>query len=628
MGALAMMILTPSGEGNPRLQALGAMILAGLALVTLALFRVQVVQHTRYGDREQAQSLRRVRLPSARGEIVDRLGVVLANNRPSYDIALYLDQIGRVSKKQDVAQVAANTLGVLSRQLHLPITLTTDNVRNHYYRRRPLPLTVWRDLPPDVVAAFAEQLSNLPGVDLMVTPVRQYPQHSLAAHVLGFVGSRAGFPETEEEQFHYYEPDTVGKQGVERACDEWLRGEAGGYTIRVNPAGHRVGNVDRKSAQRGDRVVLTLDARFQRIVEQALANVEMPAGKTARGAAVVLDPRTGEVLALASVPTFDPNIFNPGVPAPTVNAVLTDPQSPMLNRVVGARYAPGSTFKPVTLLAALEAGKAAPADTVACAGSLKIGTWPRPFGCWNRSGHGRTDMMDAMKHSCDVWFYLKGMATGVENIARMAGAFGLGQATGFDLGGGSGLVPTPAWKQKHNGEKWWDGDTAQLAIGQSFLLATPLQMANLAATLGNGGTVWRPFVVRRVETPEGELVRETVPEVRRRLTVQPGHLALVRDAMRAAIESADGTGHAAAVQGMSVGGKTGTAEVDVTEDGVRKRINRAWFIGFAPFEQPQVALAVVFEDAASGGHTAAPVAGKILAGMFGKRTVTNQGSGD
>lgn len=621
-----MMILTPFREGNPRLQALGGMILAGFALLTLALFRVQVIQHEQYGDREQAQSLRRVRLPSARGEIVDRNGVVFADNRPSYDIALYLDQIGPVSKKQDVAQVAANTLGVLSRQLHLPTTVTADDVRNHYYRRRPLPLTVWRDVKPDTVAAFAEQLSNLPGVDLMVTPVRQYPQGALAAHVLGFVGSR-GESADDDEQFHYFEPDTEGKQGVERACDEWLRGEAGGYSIRVNPAGHKVADLDRQRAQRGDRITLTLDARIQRVVERALANVELPAGKIARGAAVVLDPRTGEVLALASVPTFDPNVFTPGAPAAAVRALLTDPESPLLNRVVGARYAPGSTFKPVTLLAALEAGATGPQDTVTCTGSLKIGNWPRPFVCWNHSGHGRVNLIGAMEHSCDVWFYVKGLATGPENIARMAGEFGLGQATGFDLGGGAGLVPTPAWKQQQLHEKWWDGDTAQMAIGQSFLLATPLQMAGLVAALGNGGTVWRPFVVRRVESPDGEVVREARPETRHRLTVQPGHLALVREAMRTAIESAAGTGHGAAVNGVSVGGKTGTAEVDVTEDGKTRRINRAWFIGFAPFEQPQTAVAVVFEDAVSGGHTAAPVAGQILAGIFGKQVVARHGGG-
>jgi len=622
-----MLLVTSSPEGNPRLQALGAMILAGLGVLAAGLFRIQVLQHEWYGNREQAQSLRRIRIPAARGEIVDRAGVVLANNRPSYDIVLYLDQIGPVSKRQNVAEVAGRTLGILSRQLRLPVTLTSDDIRTHYDRRRPLPLTAWRDLKPEVVAAFAEKLSDLPGVDLMVTPVRQYPQGKLAAHALGFVGTRTDTGD-EDELFHFYKPDAEGKQGIERACDEQLRGEAGSQIIRVNPTGHKVGELDRQPAQYGDRITLTLDARIQRIVEDALARVELPAGKTARGAAVVLDPRTGEVLALASLPDFDPNRFTPGAPAEAVRALLSDPHSPMLNRAVGARYAPGSTFKPVTLLAALEAGKAAAADTVTCTGSLKIGNWARPFRCWEHNGHGQVDLIGAMKHSCDVWFYVKGLATGVDAIARMAEQFGLGEATGLELGGATGLVPTPAWKQKHRREKWWDGDTAQLAIGQSFLLATPLQMAVATAALANGGTVWRPFLVRRIESPDGALVRETRPEARRRLAVNPGHLALVREAMRAAIEAADGTGHAAAGQGVSVGGKTGTAEVDVTEDGRTRRINRAWFIGFAPFEQPQVAVTVVFEDAASGGHTAAPVAGRILAGIFGKPYRPSRGGGD
>jgi penicillin-binding protein 2 len=375
-----------------------------------------------------------------------------------------------------------------------------------------------------------------------------------------------------------------------------------------------VGEIGEKTAERGNRIVLTIDAGIQRIAEEALANAPRPAGKELRGAVVVLDPRTGEVLALASAPSFDPNIFNPGVPAETIHAVLNDPNSPMLNRAIGAKYAPGSTFKTITLLAGLESGKISPNDTVTCAGALQIGN--RSFGCWKHEGHGRVDAFTAIRESCDVWFYQEGMKTGVEAINKTAAEFGLGQMTGLDVGSdAAGLVPSAAWKRTQRNERWWDGDTAQLSIGQSFLLVTPLQMACVAATFANGGTRWRPFIVKRVESSNGEVVSETKPEVRGRLSVRSENLDMVRRAMLGAVGEADGTAHHAAVSGLGIAGKTGTAEYDTPQG----RFKRAWFMGFAPYEQPQFAVAVLIEDADSGGHTAAPVAGEIFARVFQKK---------
>ena len=614
-----MIISAPSQNSEPRLRIVGIVIGLGLLVLLAALWYVQILQGAHYGNRDQAQSLRRIRIPSARGDIVDRNGVVLANNRQSFDIVMYLEQLDHPSKRQNVVRIASETLAAINETLGTAVTLSDHDVRIHYEQRRPLPLTVMRDVSTNVVATFVERVNELPGADLIVTPIRQYPFGSLAAHLLGYVGKPQGVSddtEQEPERFYYYQPDMVGVQGVEHACDKFLHGAPGGKTIRVGPRGGSVGTVSEKLALRGNRVVLTLDARIQRIVEEALDNVALPAGRELRGAAVVLDPRTGEVLAMSSRPTFDPNIFNPGVPAETVNAVLYDKaRSPTLNRAIGARYAPGSTFKTVTLLAGLDAGVITPHDTVVCQGELRIGTWPRPFGCWNKHGHGALDMMGAMRQSCEIWFYQRGMAVGVDRIANMAMEFGLGQSTGIDIGNDlDGLVPTPEWKRQHRGEGWWDGDTAQMAVGQSFLLATPLQMANVAATFANGGTVLQPFVVKRIESPTGETLRETQLTVRRRLSVSPQNIELVRQAMATAVQSVDGTGHHAAVKGLNVAGKTGTAEADTAHG----RIKRAWFIGFAPYEQPQIAAALLIEDADSGGHTAAPVAAEILAGIFSK----------
>ena len=618
-----MIISAPAREHNPRLRAVGTIIAAGFLILLVALWRVQVTHGGHYDNKQEAQSLRRIRIPAARGEIVDRNGVVLANNRPSYDIAIYLDQLDRKSKKSNVVTIAQANLGALGAALGLNVTLTAADVLTHYELRRPLPLPVWRDLRPETVAAFAERASNLPGADLIVMPVRQYPQGSLAAHLLGYVNKANENDDQEIEAFYYYQPDSVGRQGVERACDEYLRGSPGGRTIRVTPAGMVADDLGEKPAECGGRVTLTIDVRLQRIVEDALAHAPLALGKELRGAAVLLDARTGEVLAMASAPGFDPNIFNPGTPVQTVHNVLNNPAKPLWNRAIGGGYAPGSTFKTITLLAGLASGAVSPQDTVTCGGSLKIGNDPRPFRCWNDHGHGSIDAYRAITESCDVWFYQEGMKTGIDALTKVAAEFGLGQPTGFDVGKeNKGFVPSPAWKRTQRGVKWMDGDTAQLSIGQSYLVITPMQMACVAATFANRGTCLRPYVVKRIESSDGQVVHEGQPEARAHLSATPQQLEFVRRAMHGAVQDYNGTAHPAAVAGLSVAGKTGTAEYD-TKQG---RLKCAWFMGFAPYDQPQVALAVLIEDASSGGHTAAPVAQKVFAKIFGKGAAETRAS--
>jgi penicillin-binding protein 2 len=616
-----MIISASFQDQNPRLRVAAVVVGGGLLILLVALFRVQVLQGGQYGSREQAQLLRRIRTPSARGEIVDRAGVVLANNRPSYDIAIYLGQI----KRQNIPYLAVTNILAASRVLGLPVPVTDREINQHYATRRPLPMTLWRDVTKDQMAAFVEHSSTLTNLDLVVTPVRQYPHGTFAAHVLGYCGHAEQTDEEEIEDFYYYQPDMVGKQGVEAAFDGDLHGAPGGRTIRVNPGGVKVGDdVSVVEAERGNRIVLTIDSRIQRITEQALEHTVLSAGKELRGCAVVLDPNSGEVLAMASLPDFDPNIFTPGAPAAAVAQAFQNPGSPMLNRAARALYPPGSTFKPITLLAGLESGAISPGDTAVCTGGLKIGN--RIFGCWKKDGHGRVDSYMAILESCDVWFYVEGMKTGVDAIARMAAQFGLGRSAGLDFTHDfAGVVPTPSWKRATINEHWWDGDTAQLSIGQSFLVVTPLQMANVAATFANGGTRWRPFVVKSIVSPTGEVLQQTVPAVLQQLNANPDNIAVVRHAMLGAIEAAEGGGRAARVDGLQVAGKTGTAEFDLHEGNTSRRINRTWFIGFAPYNKPEIAVAVLIEDGNSGGHTAAPVAGHILAGIF-NRTIGGAGN--
>jgi penicillin-binding protein 2 len=616
-----MIISAPFRENNPRLRAIGAIVAGGFLVLLIALWSVQVMHGKHYGNKQEAQSLRRIRIPAARGEIVDRNGVVLANNRPSYDVAIYLDQLGPVSKKTNIVHVAQASLGALNAALGTTVELSSNEVHAHYAEHSPLPLPILRDLRPEMVAAFVEKANNIPGADLIVMPVRQYPQGSLAAHLLGYVNKAGENDEDEEERFYYYQPDSIGRQGVEKACDEYLRGSPGGRTILVNPGGTVAKDLGENDAEQGGRVTLTIDVRLQRIVEDALINHHgpIPPGVKLRGSAVLLDVRTGEVLAMASVPGFDPNMFNPATPVETMRALFSDPTGPMINRAIGSSYAPGSTFKTITLLAGLESGAISPGDTVTCTGSIQIGNDKRPFRCGKLTGHGPMDAYRAITESCDVWFYIEGMKTGLDTITRMAAEFGLNQPTGFDIGReDTGLVPSPEWKRKNRKESWYVGDTAQLSIGQSFLLVTPLQMACVAATFANRGTSLHPYIVKRIETADGQVVHEGQPDVRAHLSAKPQQIEIVRHAMLGAVQDADGTAHPAVVNGLSIAGKTGTAEYDDFSSGKRKRINRTWFMGFAPYDQPQFALAVCIEDGASGGHTSGPVAHEIFAKIFGK----------
>jgi penicillin-binding protein 2 len=608
---------------NPRLKILAVLMGALLAVLLLKLFSVQIVHGPRYGSRQEAQSLRRIRIPSARGEIFDRNGVPLAQNRPSYDIVIYLEELQKPTRKVDIASIAGANLSALSHALGAPVTLSDREVRIHYQLRRPLPLKVYRDVRPELVAAFAERASGWEGCDLLVTPLRQYNNGSLAAHVLGFVGRPQTTPEDELDKFYYYQPDIVGKQGVEAAFDDDLRGAPGGRTIRINVHGYREGEVAVKPATMGQSVVLTVDAKLQKIAEDALDRAPVGPRRRLKGAVVVLDPRNGDVLAMASRPTFDPNLFNPGGDARQISAILNDADAPLLNRAVSGRYAPGSIFKMIPMLAGLENGVINAETRARCDGFLIIGAQNQRFGCWRKDGHGIVDMHDALKKSCDVFFYQRGMAMGPAPIRDWSLNFGLGQRTGFELGGETaGLVPDADWKRARFGEGWWDGDSAQLAIGQSFLEVTPLQMARMTAALANGGTLWRPRIVDRVMTPTGEIVKKFEPQRQGSVPVSPRNMEIVRRAMLAAVQDVDGTGHRAAVRGVPIAGKTGTAEFGPRE----RRIKRAWFVGFAPYERPELAVAVVIDDGDSGGMTAAPVAGAIFAHVFGGTSVEAGGA--
>jgi penicillin-binding protein 2 len=379
----------------------------------------------------------------------------------------------------------------------------------------------------------------------------------------------------------------------------WLHGKAGGKWVEVDARGRQRREIEEVPAEQGATVMLTIDKRLQRAAEEAFGNRV--------GAVVAVDPRTGEVLLLASFPRFDPNAFARGVKPHVWREIANNPLHPLQNRAIGSRYPPGSTFKIVTAAAGLHFGAITPHTGFYCPGALQLGKWR--FRCHRR--HNATDFIKAIAASCDVYFYQTGLRLGMPRLAEMSHAFGLGELTGIDLVGESkGNIPTPEWKKKRYKQSWYDGDTVNASIGQGFVQTTPLQMALVAAAVANRGTVMKPFVVKRVIRPDGTTI-DTPPTVLKQIPLTPEQWRWIEEGMRAAVAGRGGTAHAANIPGIPVAGKTGTAE-----DPPRHKPH-AWFICYAPMDNPRIALAVVVEQGGHGGAVAAPIARHILETFFG-----------
>ena len=528
------------------------------------LWNLQVAQGMEYQRRLARQSLRSVRLPGNRGRIFDRNGERLAENRPSYCVSLHLEELRRTGGVQRTVDGVMEVLYRLAEALDRPLELQPQDVRTHLGRRTPLPLVAWRDLDEMAVARYAERAHQFPGTALTVEPVRTYPHGGLACHVLGYVG-RADVDKLvdsaeEPERFHYYLPEYAGRSGVEKRLDGVLRANAGGkLEVQVDVAGFKFDEVSRREPGQGSDVVLATDVRIQRAAEAAI--------RGEKGAAVVVDPRNGDVLALASAPGFDPNDFVPSVPAAIWNRLLQDERRPLFNRATGGEYAPGSTFKLVTVLAALHSGKIQADTRFSCPGHFDLGG--ARFRCWQHWGHGSLDARGSIRVSCNVYMYLAALACGAEAVQDMARACGFGRRTEISLDfERPGLVPDAAWKRRARRDGWRDGDTCNLSIGQGALLATPLQLAMYAAALANGGTLWRPRLVRRIVRADGTAQEVAPAEAPDGPNWEERHWRVAREGMRDAVRAADGSGRRAGLAGVAVAGKTGTGEYGASGAGL------------------------------------------------------------
>ncbi len=622
---------------NPRLriQALALVMLLGLGAIVFKLWLVQVAHGPEWTSKIRGSSEATVRIPSIRGEIRDRNGIALVQNRASYEVDFYLPEMvkgyrqrvgtppmteyrGTISgmpkdlKEPDIVKIVND--GVVPRldDLHLARDYNAAQLQRHYRTNTEVPYSYIKDIDFQTMARFSEHDVGLPGVDIAIKPVRSYVYGALGAHLLGYVGAPDDTNREEAKQYTFYQGDVEGKSNVEKTMDEYLRGKPGKRVLRRNAKGTIDGVMREEPPQQGANVFLTLDARIQSIAEEAIRAV-------GRGAAVVVDPNNGNILAMVSVPSFDPNTFVPSIKAKDWEALRKDEANPLINRAISA-FPPGSTFKIVTALAGLrrQLGKA----QYNCSGGVTYGD--HYFHCWigfKGGGHGTIGLADALKVSCDAFFYQYGNAAGIDSIDKTGDMLGLGKESGVHLTGEqTGVMPGPEWMSIHSPrEKWSQAYTANVSIGQGYDLCSPLQMAMAYATVANGGISYYPRLVDKVlnqdGTPaldhDGKIAVPQTPKVhadlRNDFTAE--QIELVRRGLWKVVNEDGGTGRVGRLGDVQVAGKTGTAEVTVNG----KPENVAWFCSFAPYDHPKYVIAVMVQGASGhGGPVAGPIANRIM----------------
>ena len=588
----------PQRDRDTRFGVLAGLGLAGFGLIVLGLVRLQVFQHDELARLADQNRIRLDVIRAPRGVIFDRAGRVLADNQPSFSIVFRPAPIESTLRARTLVRSdwLARVSGV--------IVVDSEEVKRKVQEanRTGQTAVLRRSAPFAVMAAVEESRSLLSGIDVQVAPIRRYPEGSLAAQLLGYAGEINDRELAERLEKGYHLGDLIGKSGLERRYEEVLRGEDGAEFVVVNAMGKRVTTLEEGPPRlpvSGRDLIVTLDLDVQRALEEGMEHVE-------RGAAVALDPRDGSVLGMVSKPVFDPNEFSQGISFARWKQLNSGGAFPLLNRAIQSAYPPGSTFKVVTMLAGLRQGLVHDGshEATACTGGYYFGG--RRFGCWKKEGHGSLDLVSALQHSCDVFFYQLGLRMGIEPMEQTARGLGLGEKTGIDLPGETkGLVPSSAYYNQHfHTGRWPRGILLNLGIGQGELLATPLQLATMTSVVANGGTAVRPHVVSAIQGVPGFRVGKPLESG---IETPPQNWDLLHLAMRKVVEA--GTAGAVRIPGLEVGGKTGTAQNPHGND-------HALFVCYAPASAPTIAMAIVAENSGHGGSISAPIAAHVLKKLF------------
>ncbi|MCX5697913.1 MAG: penicillin-binding protein 2 [Candidatus Omnitrophica bacterium] len=551
------------------------------SLLGAGLFNLQVIQGAKFSALSDKNCIRLIEQSGTRGKIIDRDGNIIVDSYLSYDLLL---------SAMDVKS-AYSTLEAVSRVLGTPLEVLKKRLRRNF-TGTSVPAIIAVNIGLNKAIALEELKADYPSIIVYPHPLRHYPYGPLACHTIGYLSEIDHWRLTKLEDYGYKTKDIVGYTGVEEKYDYYLRQEEGGLAMQVDHRGGFVRTLGFRPPQSGKDIQLTLDIKIQKAAEQAFSQ--------RKGSCIIMDPDSGEILALVSTPGFDPSVFVEKPGSSLVSDIFTDPDHVLVDRSINGTYPAASVFKLVVATAALEEGKLDPSRAFTCTGSLHIGK--REFKCW--SIHGSQDMREAIAHSCDVFFYHTGLLVGPQQIHDYALKFGFGRSTGSDLPYESiGLVPDPLWKKLYRFKNWYDGDTANFAIGQGELLVTPIQIVRMMAVFANEGSLVAPFVVKAVAGRDVYSAQKKITKMR----LKKSTIDLIRQGLRQAVTDPSGTANALADIPVSAAGKTGTAQVS-------RGSPHGWFAGFFPFEKPRFVICVFLEHGGSGG-AAAHVAKQIIEEM-------------
>ncbi len=602
-------------EFQDRFKYLYAALFVGLCMLVSRLVFLQILKGDQMRQYSEENRIKRVKIAAPRGMIFDRNHKLLIDNRPDFDLEIIPQYLKESRQEKEV-------LGRLAKMLQMPEQEIYENLGKARGQPAFMPVKIKTDLSRNEVAQVEVRKLDMPGVEVRQEIKRTNIFGDIAAHLLGYIGevNSTELPILNKMAQRYRLGDSIGRFGLEQRMEEHLRGVDGEEIKEVDALGrvklekhreHVLKTIPDKPAVPGKNLILTIDQDLQQAATEAFGDKI--------GAVAAIDPRNGEILAMLSRPSFDPTTFSRGIPIKIWAKLLNNENHPLRDKTIQDHYSPGSTFKIVTAIAGLQE-KVIDANTkFFCPGQIKIGN--RTYHCHHR--HGEVNVIQAITQSCDVFFYrVAQKLRSVDDIAKWANVLGLGKKTGINLAGEvSGLIPTEAWKRKRFGLQWNAGETATVAIGQSFVLTSVLQLANLYAAIGNGGTLYKPFIVKKIETTEGQSLMEFPPIALSKFTLDPKGLDLVKQGLWGVVNSPHGTAFSQRLPGMDFAGKTGTVQViRISADKIYQRCetmrfrdrHNAVFVGFAPLNNPSIAVAVIAEHACHGATGAAPVAKAVI----------------
>ncbi|MEK9627644.1 MAG: penicillin-binding protein 2 [Nitrospinota bacterium] len=591
-----------------KIRIFAILIIVAFLCLSMRIWYLQILKWQYLTGLSENNRVRMVSLPAYRGTIKDRNGETLVSIRPSFNLYITPEDAGNPD----------SSLNFLEKK----ISFERKKLKTKIKREKSFKdVLIKADISREEVAFVEENYMRLPGIKIKAEPLRNYVYKHLMSHTLGYLGEISKSKLKKSESSFYSQGDFVGKSGLENVFESTLRGKKGYKEVEADVSGRELKTLRKLPSESGNNLVLTLDVRVQEELEKAMVSTPE---KIMNGSVVVMKVQTGEILAITSKPSFDPNEFAAGITPENWQKLIRDEMHPLQNRSIHSQYPPGSTYKIAVAYAALEEGVIDPETTIYCPGHFKLGRGR--YRCWKKRGHGKVNLHDALVQSCDVFFYTVGHRLGINTLAHYAKKFGLGLPTGLGLSREKrGLVPSTQWKLKNRNQPWLLGETISASIGQGYNLVTPLQQANMIAAVANGGMLLKPYLVKRIEEPGGKIIREYFPQIKGKIKGDSKSLEVIREALRGVVNGPRGTGKRSRLKDIVVSGKTGTVQVvrmksneelDPEEEIPYKYRDHAWFVAFAPYEKPEIAVAVLIEHGGHGGATAAPIAQKVFKKYF------------